>query len=88
MNVKFPNNTSKWQIEFNSAFKGLTRSATLDSYISSLFKTRTIVNDSKIIQFIPGLLKFTDPALVCLKKLQASLSSLLSLLKPSERLQI
>jgi hypothetical protein len=22
-NVKFPNNTSKWQIEFNSAFKGL-----------------------------------------------------------------
>jgi hypothetical protein len=25
MNVKFPNNTSKWQIEFNSAFKGLKR---------------------------------------------------------------
>jgi hypothetical protein len=25
MNVKFPNNTSKWQIEFNSAFKGLSR---------------------------------------------------------------
>jgi hypothetical protein len=23
MNVKFPNNTSKWQNEFNSAFKGL-----------------------------------------------------------------
>jgi hypothetical protein len=23
MNVKFPNNTSKWQMEFNSAFKGL-----------------------------------------------------------------
>jgi hypothetical protein len=23
MKVKFPNNTSKWQIEFNSAFKGL-----------------------------------------------------------------
>jgi hypothetical protein len=23
MNVKFPNNPSKWQIEFNSAFKGL-----------------------------------------------------------------
>jgi hypothetical protein len=22
-NVKFPNNTSKWQMEFNSAFKGL-----------------------------------------------------------------
>jgi hypothetical protein len=24
MNVKFPNNTSKWQMEFNSEFKGLT----------------------------------------------------------------
>jgi hypothetical protein len=23
LNVKFPNNTSKWQMEFNSAFKGL-----------------------------------------------------------------
>jgi hypothetical protein len=23
MNVKFPNNTSKWEMEFNSAFKGL-----------------------------------------------------------------
>jgi hypothetical protein len=23
MNVKFPNSTSKWQMEFNSAFKGL-----------------------------------------------------------------
>jgi hypothetical protein len=26
MNVKFPNNTSKWQMEFNSAFKGLNYS--------------------------------------------------------------
>jgi hypothetical protein len=25
MNVKFPNNTSKWQMEFNSAFKGLMK---------------------------------------------------------------
>jgi hypothetical protein len=24
MNVKSPNNTSKWQMGFNSAFKGLT----------------------------------------------------------------
>jgi hypothetical protein len=31
MNVKFPNNTSKWQMEFNSAFKGLiaTHSSTI-----------------------------------------------------------
>jgi NAD-dependent SIR2 family protein deacetylase len=27
MNVKFPNNTSKWQMEFNSAFKELKRAA-------------------------------------------------------------
>jgi hypothetical protein len=26
MNVKFPNNTSQWQMEFNSAFKGLKMS--------------------------------------------------------------
>jgi hypothetical protein len=25
MNVKSPNNISKWQMEFNSAFKGLMR---------------------------------------------------------------
>jgi hypothetical protein len=25
INVKSPNNISKWQMEFNSAFKGLTR---------------------------------------------------------------
>jgi hypothetical protein len=27
MNVKFPNNTSKWQMEFNSALKGLIGSS-------------------------------------------------------------
>jgi hypothetical protein len=26
INVKSPNNTSKWQMEFNSAFKGLNMS--------------------------------------------------------------
>jgi hypothetical protein len=25
INVKFPNNISKWQVEFNSAFKGLKK---------------------------------------------------------------
>jgi hypothetical protein len=24
INLKYPNNISKWQMEFNSAFKGLT----------------------------------------------------------------
>jgi len=41
---------------------------TLSPIISSLFKIRAFVNNSKNTQFIPGLLKFTDPALVCLKK--------------------
>jgi hypothetical protein len=32
MNVKCPNNTSKWQMEFNSAFKGLmTTNSTIHS---------------------------------------------------------
>jgi hypothetical protein len=32
INVKSPNNTSKWQMGFNSAFKGLT----CDMYMSDL----------------------------------------------------
>jgi hypothetical protein len=28
-NVKFPNNTSKWQMAFNSAFKGLKNSGAI-----------------------------------------------------------
>jgi hypothetical protein len=31
MNVKFPNNTSKLQMEFNSAFKGLRCMGTIHS---------------------------------------------------------
>jgi hypothetical protein len=33
MNVKFPNNTSKWQMEFNSAFKGLKYNYLCPSYV-------------------------------------------------------
>jgi hypothetical protein len=33
VNVKFPNNTSKWQMEFNSAFKGLNL-----NFLDFLFK--------------------------------------------------
>jgi hypothetical protein len=29
INVKFPNNASKWQVGFNSAFKGLNEQAVL-----------------------------------------------------------
>jgi hypothetical protein len=31
MNVKSPNNTGKWQMGFNSAFKGLTDIATVNT---------------------------------------------------------
>jgi hypothetical protein len=32
MKVKFPNNTSKWQMEFNSAFKGFIFARVLRNY--------------------------------------------------------
>jgi hypothetical protein len=38
LNVKFPNNTSKWQMEFNSAFKGL--SVVMVVAYSCLFQAR------------------------------------------------
>jgi hypothetical protein len=34
MNVKSPNNTSKWQMEFNSAFKGLMHVGNLSAQAS------------------------------------------------------
>jgi hypothetical protein len=33
MNVKSPNNTSKWQMKFNSAFKGLTTGIRFEKYV-------------------------------------------------------
>jgi hypothetical protein len=39
MNVKFPNNTSKWQMGFDSAFKGLN---SLDrDYVEDFFSNVT-----------------------------------------------
>jgi hypothetical protein len=35
INVKFPNNISKWQMGFNSAFKGLSTSTTPDNELAS-----------------------------------------------------
>jgi hypothetical protein len=32
MNVKSPNNTSKWQVEFNSVFKGLSKRTDVPVY--------------------------------------------------------
>jgi hypothetical protein len=49
INVKFPNNTSKWQMEFNSAFKGLT-SAKIHSFkfIQFISKSyRTVIGNYK-----------------------------------------
>jgi hypothetical protein len=43
INVKFPNNTSKWQMEFNSAFKGLKESevkVSLGRYVEVLTEER------------------------------------------------
>jgi hypothetical protein len=40
MNVKFPNNTSKWQIEFNLAFKGL---------ISKTYCLSTVTNAARTL---------------------------------------
>jgi hypothetical protein len=35
MNVKFLNNTSKWQMEFNSAFKGLKAFSSIAAILPS-----------------------------------------------------
>jgi hypothetical protein len=35
INVKSPNNISKWQMGFNSAFKGLKQSGKYESYASA-----------------------------------------------------
>jgi hypothetical protein len=43
MNVKFPNNTSKWQIEFNSAFKGLN----INSERCSVSRARNVAQIEK-----------------------------------------
>jgi hypothetical protein len=38
MNVKSPNNISKWQMEFNSAFKGLSKYQLFDEKMCSEMK--------------------------------------------------
>ena len=40
INVKSPDNTSKWQMEFNSAFKGL---AEVDWFANAVRHTRRIM---------------------------------------------
>jgi len=41
MNLKSPNNASKWQMGFNSAFKGLTRTVpkSKDVYVCCMFSS-------------------------------------------------
>jgi hypothetical protein len=38
INVKSPNNISKWQMGFNSAFKGLTRTEVVKRILKYIFK--------------------------------------------------
>jgi hypothetical protein len=58
MNVKFPNNTSKWQMEFNSAFKGLMSRSRGISYMKYINGRRTgLVIFCVETAFYNGLLK-------------------------------
>jgi hypothetical protein len=43
INVKSPNNTSKWQMGFNSAFKGLTHYCTVGAQLYSRHLTNNCV---------------------------------------------
>jgi hypothetical protein len=66
MNVKFANNTSKWQIECNSEFKGL-------NFISASLYTYEIVCDRKSEgagdQIKKKLLQFVISEYYCLSSL-------------------
>jgi hypothetical protein len=48
MNVKFANNTSKWQIEFNSEFKGLNTELNPICHLLALLRARPILHVSRI----------------------------------------
>jgi hypothetical protein len=45
MNVKFPNNTSKWQMEFNSEFKGLMAETFIFPSIMQFHKAPNSMHD-------------------------------------------
>jgi hypothetical protein len=47
MNVKFPNNTSKWQMEFNSAFKGLNIELNAICHLLALLGAHHFIHVSK-----------------------------------------
>jgi hypothetical protein len=49
INVKFPNNTSKWQMGFNSGFKGLISWIAVCSRISTKTEGKTWFNESRAI---------------------------------------
>jgi hypothetical protein len=50
MNVKFPNNTSKWQIEFNSAFKGLNSSVLI--VVEKIYKMQHLEGSGTPVLYI------------------------------------
>jgi hypothetical protein len=47
INVKSPNNTSKWQMEFNSAFKGLRKEEWLFRLVSTVCKYCSVIYSSE-----------------------------------------
>jgi hypothetical protein len=51
MNVKFPNNTSKWQMEFNSEFKGLSQMTTQSDEYACYFISK-LVNQCESFSFL------------------------------------
>jgi hypothetical protein len=50
MNVKSPNNTSKWQMGFNSAFKGLTGEKEFSQFVGIIKPTTNTIPLFDVLQ--------------------------------------
>jgi hypothetical protein len=74
INVKSPNNTSKWQMGFNSAFKGLTLvDFQRDAQNSYLFIYNTFIKSSLCFEHYPAHLQEVYVVIVCMQPLVLSL---------------
>jgi hypothetical protein len=49
INVKSPNNTSKWQMGFNSAFKGLKVGSKLLGFLPKVYNAKIKITIIKLI---------------------------------------
>jgi hypothetical protein len=65
INVKSPNNISEWNMEFNSAFKGLTESSSVEK--SEEHGSIFVFNCASLLKYVLGsgcrLLPFVNPVL-------------------------